>query len=115
MAIPHIQSALPRKRYQFGEFSITLLTDIQSNDCENYVYILAAIRDGSTQPEVYITCEAITLDEKPTYRVRLRSDQQEHIISTESHWGNEKKFCEFALEGIKQMFELTDEEPKLLN
>ena len=115
MATPHIQSAFPKRRYQFGEFSITLLTDIQSDDPIDYLYIMAAMREGNTHPEVYITCEAITPkeneEEKSTCRVRVLSSEQEHIISTDSQWRNEQSFCEFALEGIKQMFELSDEEP----
>ncbi|MEM8843544.1 MAG: hypothetical protein AAGB35_00700 [Pseudomonadota bacterium] len=115
MARPHIQSAFPKQRYQFGEFSITLLADVQSNDPIDYLYIIAVMREGNTEPEVYITCEMTSSkDAKPAYRVRVLSDQQEHVISTDSQWGNEKAFCEFALEGIKQMFELTDEEPKAL-
>lgn len=118
MATPHIQSALPRRRYQFGEFSITLLTDIQSDEPVDYKYILAAMREGGTQPEVYITCEAIRREdekEKQTYRIRVLTDQQEHIISTDTQWQNESAFCEFALDGIKQMFELSDEEATLLS
>ena len=111
MAIPHIQSAIPKKRYQYGEFTITLLTDIQSNDTPNYLYLMAAVREGSPQPEVYITCESVIQDETKTYQVRVLSDKQEHIISTKQQWGNEKAFCEYALEGISQMFELSDEQP----
>lgn len=111
MATPHIQSAIPKKRYQYGEFTITLLTDIQSEDSPDYLYLMAAVREGNAQPEVYITCETIMQDGARTYQVRVLSDQQEHIISTQLQWGNEKAFCEFALEGISQMFELSDEQP----
>jgi hypothetical protein len=110
MAIPHIQSAIPKRRYQYGEFTITLLTDIQSDDPHDYLFLMAAVREGNTQPEVYITCEAIMQNETRTYQVRVLSDQQEHIISTQPQWGNETAFCEFALQGISQMFELSDEQ-----
>ena len=111
MAIPHIQSAIPKKRYQYGEFTITLLTDIQSNDPPDYKYLMAAVREGNAQPEVYITCEKIIHDTTTTYQVRVLSDQQEHTISTDNEWGNENAFCKFALDGISQMFELSDEQP----
>ncbi|MDW3095337.1 MAG: hypothetical protein R8G33_06680 [Gammaproteobacteria bacterium] len=114
MALPVIQSAIPKKRYQFGEFTVTLLTDINSNDKASYQFIVAVLREGSIKPEVYITCEVFTLNDAESYRVRVLSEKDEHIISEDKQWRNEQKFCDYALQGIQQMFELSDENPILI-
>ncbi len=115
MAFPTIQSAIPKKRYQFGEFAVTLLTDINSSDATSYLYAAAVLREGALKPEVYITCESTTSNNENTYRIRVLSEQDEHIISQDKQWRHEQKFCDYALQGIQQMFELTDETPILIS
>ena len=115
MALPKIQSAIPKRRYQFGEFIVTLLGEISSNEDHTYLYIAAVLREGNTTPEVYITCEPNKTNDTANYRIRVLSEHEEHIISEDSQWKNEQRFCDFALQGIKQMFELTDEDPILLS
>ncbi len=114
MTLPTIQSAIPKNRYQYGEFSVTLLTDVDSGDTTRYLYIVAVLREGSTQPEVYITCEPFTENDKNTYRVRVLSEHEEHVISIDTQWHDQQRFCDYALQGIQQMFELSDETPILL-
>mgnify|MGYP006074225827 CR=1 FL=1 len=115
MALPIIQSAIPKRRYQYGEFSITLLTTINSSDPVSYLYIVAILAEGAAKPEVYITCESTTSNDGNTYRIRVLSEQEEHTISQDKQWRNEQKFCDYALQGIQQMFELSDEIPVLIS
>ena len=114
MATPSIVTAIPKRRYQYGEFHVTLLTEITSNDPVIYLYIAAVIQEGKTTPELYITCEPISVDDSRSYRVRVLSDQQEYIIGEGTEWDNEQAFCEFALQGVAQMFALSDEKPIFL-
>ena len=111
MSFPNILTALPKRRYQYGEYSVTLLSDINSNDSIDYLYIVAVLREGYNRPEVYITCEPQKLNDSLTYRIRVISENEEHNISEDPQWKNEQNFCEFALQGIQQMFNLSDEEP----
>ncbi len=113
MSLPNILTALPKRRYQYGEYAVTLLSDISSTDATSYLYLIAVIRDGYDKPEVYITCEPQKSNN--TYSVRVISEHEEHIISEDPQWKNEQKFCDFALQGIKQMFNLSDEDPILLS
>ena len=115
MALPTIQSAIPKRRYQFGEFAVTLLADIDSSDPVSYLYMAAVLREGALKPEVYITCESTTSDNDNTWRVRVLSEKEEHVISQDKQWRDEQKFCNYALQGIQQMFELTDETPILIS
>ena len=114
MACPNIQSAIPRRRYQFGEFIVTLLSNISSADSSSYLYIAAVLREGNPAPEVYITCEPDQTGNASGYRIRVLSADQEHLISQHSQWKDEQRFCDFALQGVKQMFDLSDETPILL-
>ena len=107
MPCPTIKTAIPARRYKFGEYTITLLTDISSNDKTEYLFIAAVVKDGCSEPEVYITCEPISA---PTVRVRVLTEQSEHIIGEGAEWNKEQPFCDFALQGIEQMFALSDEQ-----
>ena len=115
MTTPSIVTAIPKRRYQYGEFAITLLTEITTKDPVSYLYIAAVMQEGKDSPEVYITCEPISASEPQQYRVRVLSAQDEHIISEASEWRSEQAFCDFALQGVKQMFELSDEIPTKLS
>ena len=37
---PKIQRAIPKKRYQLGEFGVTVLGEIESPDIASYHYIM---------------------------------------------------------------------------
>ena len=54
---PQIQTAIPRHRYQVGNYSVTLLGDIASGDGIDYRYILAFVPTGQNRPSLYICCE----------------------------------------------------------
>lgn len=114
MALPKIQSAIPKRRYQYGEFIVTILSDITSPDPYDYLYIAAVLRDGCTQPEVYITCESIQKIGQQSYSIKVLSQDSEHTISQNSQWKNEQLFFDYVLQGVGQMFHLTDETPILL-
>lgn len=110
MPHPVIKTAFPKRRYKYGEYTVTLLTDITSDDEISYLYLAAVVKDGYSQPEVYITCEA-TSDDSPTqFRIRVVTDNEEHIISEGTEWKQEQAFCDYALQGIQQMFGLDDEQ-----
>jgi len=115
MAIPHIQSAYPKKRYKYGEFLVTLLTDVVSKDAQQYTYLIAIMPEGKTQPEVYITYQAVSSQGDVTYQIKVISEQDEHIINYDANPMSESAFCDFALQGIEQMFGLTDETPVALH
>jgi hypothetical protein len=115
MPHPVIKTAFPKRRYKFGEYTVTLLTDISSGDQITYQYLAAVVKDGYSKPEVYITCESISDDLPAKFRIRVVSSDQEHIIAEGNEWKQEQVFCDFALEGIQQMFGLDDEQPMQLS
>ena len=46
MEAPKIQTAIPQRRYQLGEYSGVVLGEIESSDGVKYRYILALVREG---------------------------------------------------------------------
>lgn len=112
MTFPRIQSAIPKQRFKYGEFIVTLLTDVVSQDTVHYLYLVAVLSEGKTDPQVYISYEQT---DRNSFQTRVISQQDEHIINTQSEPMNESAFCDLALSGIEQMFGLTDETPVVLS
>ena len=115
MALPKIQTAIPVRRYKYGEYTATLLADISSKDGVNYRFLMALVKDGGTNPEVYITHEQTVEGSTDRYRTRVLTADNEHIIDQQVQALKQAAFCDFALNGIQQMFGLSDEQAVLLS
>jgi hypothetical protein len=115
VALPKIQTAIPLRRYKYGEYTATLLGDISSSDDLNYCFMMALVKDGGTDPEVYITHEETVAGSTDRYRTRVLTADAEHIIDQQAQALNQTAFCDFALNGIQQMFGLSDEQAVLLS
>ena len=118
MQKPDISRAIPRQRYKFGAYTIVVLGEIESKDANQYVHLLAAIKDGHNEPEVYITCEKAPPESSSSgsHIVRVfaeQLDQQESgkIIDQSDTWSESSAFISYALSGFQQMLQLQDEQP----
>lgn len=117
MRKPNICRAIPKQRYKLGDYTIVVLEDIESEDDIEYEYLLAAIRDGRPEPEVYITCEksrTATATDDHAVRVfadRLGDQASGQIIDRSGRWANQDAFVSYALTGFQQMLQLQDETP----
>ena len=115
MRKPNICRAVPRQRYKLGDYTIVVLEDIESQDDIEYEYLLAAIRDGRPEPEVYITCEkSRTATDSHAVRVfadRLDDQACGQIVDDSGRWANQDAFVSYALTGFQQMLQLQDETP----
>lgn len=115
MALPKIQTAIPLRRYKYGEYTATLLGEINSSDGVNYCFLMALVKDGGTNPEVYITHEETAAGSAARYRTQVLTADAEHTIDQQPQALNQAAFCDFALNGIQQMFGLSDEQAVLLS
>ena len=110
---PGIVTAVPKRRYKYGEFSVVILGDIESNDGKNYKYIMAVIKGVDPEPGVYITAEqdnaADRLGADYTMRIVMRDGAEE--IGSSSDWHNLEAFSSEALVIVGQLLDLNDEEP----
>ncbi len=118
MQKPGISTAIPKQRYKFGAYTIVALEEITSNDGLEYEYLLAAIKDGHNEPEVFITCEKAldTEVDNGSHIVRVFADQlgddeSGKIIDQSNSWSNKTAFVTYALSGFQQMLQLQDEQP----
>ncbi len=117
MRKPNVATAIPKRRYMLGAYTIVVLEEIESEDDVDYECLLAAVKDGHDDPEVYITCEKSVTAEagKGTHIVRVFAAQLEPqksgmIIDQSDAWADRDAFTAYALAGFRQMLQLQDEE-----
>ena len=122
MQKPDISTAIPKQRYKFGAYTIVVLEEIQSKDETEYIYLLAGIKDGHNEPEVFITCEKAQSGstEKGSHVIRvfakqLGSGQSGSVIDQSDKWADRDAFISYGLSGFQQMLGLDDEEPYLIS
>ena len=122
MQKPNISTAIPKQRYKFGAYTIVVLEEIESKNEIEYIYLLAGIKDGHNEPEIYITCEKAQPEftEKGSHIIRvfaeqLDSEQSGGVIDQSDSWRDRGAFISYGLSGFKQMLGLEDEEPYLIS
>ena len=118
MKKPSISIAIPKQRYKFGAYTIVVLEEIISHSEIEYDYLLAAIKDGHNEPEIYISCEkASEVDtHNGSHIIRVFAHQLDTIysgviIDQSNSWANREAFISYALSGFQQMLQLQDEQP----
>ena len=117
MQKPDISTAIPKQRYKFGAYTIVVLEEIVSVSEIDYVYLLAGIKDGHNEPEIYITCEKAPLDssEIGTHIIRVFAKQLGKqgsgvVIDQSDSWSDREAFISYGLSGFQQMLQLQDEQ-----
>ena len=93
---PVIKTAIPKGRYQIGDFSASLLGEIETDDSRRYRYILAFIPMGKSEPSFYVCAEhtppAETAEGK--YRLRVVNEVMSEVMDTSDQWGDLDRFTE---------------------
>jgi len=122
MQKPNISTAIPKQRYKFGAYTIVVLEEIESEAEIQYEHLLAGIKDGHNEPEIYITCEKAPSDtsHKGTHIIRVFAKQMEDqqsgaVIDQSDSWSDRDAFISYGLSGFQQMLGLGDEEPYLIS
>ena len=105
---PSISTAIPLRRYKFGEFTLTVLGDVESPDERKYRYILAVIQGENPEPGLYVTAERGS-GEKLTMRVMM-SDGEE-VIGHSDQWRDLDKFTDESINIVSRVLDLSDETP----
>ena len=96
---PVILTAIPKRRYRVGRNQATLLGDVESGDARRYRFILAFVRQGSREPELYVCAEEAPPGERSEgmYRLRVVSEALSEPVDTHDRWGDLETFAEQAL------------------
>lgn len=94
MSAPVIQTAIPKRRYQFGPYQVVLLGDIESPDPVRYQFILAFVRAGAVKPEFFVTSEKNPRARaaEGSHRMRLWQAQGEEECGSSDAYGDPDGF-----------------------
>lgn len=113
---PRITTALPRRRWQIGDHTATLLAEIDSPDPVRYRHILALVASSEREPVLYVTCEEAPPERTMVGRYDLRVVNAAlcDLLDTADRWGDVDAFCEQALDLACQVLGLRAEEPMRL-
>ncbi len=108
MHAPVIKTALPKRRYQWDDFSLTVLGEVVSGDGRDYEYILALVREGSAKPLLYITSErvAVTVGGAGSHRLRIVAESMDEDLSQSERWKDIDAFVAETTAIIARMFAL---------
>lgn len=108
---PGILTAIPKRRYKVGEFTVTVLGDIDSNDGVDYCYIAAVIQGQDPEPGIYITAEQGGQGPKGKYSMRFIMHTGEEVIGSSDQWGDLDAFVDEMLGIVSRVLSLSDEVP----
>jgi len=105
---PGIHTAIPKRRYRLGEFTVTVLGEVDSSDEIDYRYIAAVIQGQDPEPGIYLTAER---DAGGSYGMRLVMRDGAEVIGNSEQWGELDAFVDEALKVVAQVLSLADETP----
>jgi hypothetical protein len=108
---PGIGTAIPRRRYKLGEFTLIVLGDIESKDGLDYQYIMAVIRGEDPEPGIYITAERGREVGQPEFSMRFIMRDGSEVIGSSSQWSDLDAFVDEATGIVTRVLSLSDETP----
>lgn len=113
---PKINRAIPRKRFQVGEYSVTVLGEVESPDIASYQFIMAFVADGKQEPALYITSEKTPPKDRHegSHRLRVINSAMSEIMDTADHWKDIDTFTPEAMKLGMQILGLSGEQPSQL-
>lgn len=113
MKVPHIKTAIPRRRYQLGSFMATVLAEVESDDPVDYRFIMALVEDGAQQPVLFVTSERNPPQQRAAggYRLRVILGNQSKDMGSSDDWGDLEQFAMNGLGIVAKLYQLMDEQP----
>jgi hypothetical protein len=113
MALPNIKTAIPKRRYQYGEFSLVLLGDIESGDQTAYQFVLAVVPPRAHAPELAVSAVKLPRDQRAQgmYQMQVSAANAGQVVGHSDQWQDIEIFAQDALNLLRQMMNLEDEQP----
>lgn len=110
---PSIRTAIPKRRYRFGEFNIVFLGEIDSGDANQYEYIAAILREGDPEPGIYLTAERNPPSSRVDgrYGMRLIMKEGSQLVRSSDEWRDLERFVDEVIEVARNLLNLGDEQP----
>ena len=115
--LPRIQRAIPKRRYQVGEYGVTLLGEIESPDPTEYVHLLAFVREGEARPALFVCAERCPPGERApgSHRLRVVNRAMSEVMDSDDRWRDPDAFTDEGLKLGMQVLGLTGETPYRLS
>jgi hypothetical protein len=110
---PSIRTAIPKRRYRFGEFNIVFLGEIDSGDANRYEYIAAILREGDPEPGIYLTAELNppSSRDEGRYGMRLIMREGSQLVRSSDDWRDLDAFVDAVIAAARSLLKLEDEQP----
>lgn len=108
MNTPRFATAIPKRRFQIGDFSAVVLGEVESSDEVDYRYIFAMVQDGSTDPNFYV----LSIHRPGAggdYLLKVVAPNMERELDTSDAWRDLDIFTEQAISLAQQVMGLKDE------
>jgi hypothetical protein len=108
MNAPQFATAIPKRRYQMGDFSVVVLGDVESSDGIDYRYIFAMVQDGTKDPSFYV----LSIHQpgpEGDYLLKVVAPNMERELDTSDAWRDLDIFSEQAISLAQQVMGLKDE------
>lgn len=111
--IPRIATAIPQKRFQYGEYGVTVLGDIESHDGIEYRYVAAFVADGTSSPVLYVTAQRQPPGQRAAgqYALYVINAALDEVMDQGDQWRDLAAFTEQALKMGAQLLNLEKETP----
>jgi len=111
--LPKIQRAIPQRRFQYGEYGVTVLGEVESADGRDYQFVAAFVKEGEAQPRLFIVSERLPPGQRAqgSHAVRLINSAMDEVMDIDSRWARLGDFTEQALQMGAQMLGLEQEVP----
>lgn len=114
MQAPRITTAIPKQRYQLGDYQAVVLGEIESPDPARYHYILALVPAGESKPGFYVTCEKNPRSRaaEGSHRLRVISAAFSEEMGSSDEWADVDAFAAQALALATRVLGLGDLTPE---
>ncbi|MGD2137141.1 MAG: hypothetical protein PVJ66_01825 [Gammaproteobacteria bacterium] len=108
---PGIVTAIPKRRYTYGEFTVVVLGEVESSDAVDYRYIAAVVRGQDPEPGLYVTAEQGGAHQGASCDMRVVMRDGSQVVGTSERWNDLEAFTTEALAIIARILNLGDEMP----
>jgi len=108
---PGIRTAIPKRRYRLGEFTLTVLGEIDSSDGVDYRYIMAVIQGQDPEPGLFITAEVPSGNAGKALDMRIIMHDGSEVIGQDAEWSRLDAFADRAVDIVSRVLNLSDETP----
>lgn len=110
---PKIQTAIPKRRYQYGDYAVTVLGEIESGDGRDYCFVAAFVKEGEAKPRMYVVSERQRPGERDrgSHALRVVNSAMDEVMDVDDRWSRLDDYVDQSLQMGAQMLGLEQEIP----